>query len=451
MLVLLLSAGQFVCLAGAVVYFAGHVRSTTHDLVRKRILHSSQQFAAQVAQRIGTMGLTDREQLQRLVEITTLPDDGFLCVIDAADGRVVCHPDIEHDQRVAGMQLGALELTTFSGPRSILAAGAASEQSEPETGWTQLDGETHIIAVAALPELGVYLLAHHPEAAMRVAIDELVSRIFAGGLLVACVLTGLLAAVTTLILQRYDNRLEIRNEHLNELVEERSLAVIQTRSAVILGMAKLAESRDDETGEHLERIRSYVRLLGDALIGVHPEVTSEFVDTITETSALHDIGKVGIPDRVLLKPGRLTDEEYKEIQRHPLIGGDALLAVKRQWGENTFLVTACEIAFAHHEKYDGSGYPFGLAADVIPLSARIVAVADVYDALTSKRVYKDAMSHEDAARVIEEGRGSHFDPLVVDAFHKIGESFRTVSEQATARKDRDQPTTWTDVKPAARS
>ena len=141
---------------------------------------------------------------------------------------------------------------------------------------------------------------------------------------------------------------------------------------------------------------------------------------MTVTAALHDIGKVGIPDAVLKKPGKLTDEERKIMNSHTTIGGDTLIAVRQQWEQDEFLRTAAEIALAHHEKWDGSGYPYGRSGDTIGLSARIVAVADVYDALTSERVYKKAMPHEKAKGIIVEGSGAHFDPLVVEAFLAVG-------------------------------
>ena len=141
---------------------------------------------------------------------------------------------------------------------------------------------------------------------------------------------------------------------------------------------------------------------------------------------------VRIPAAVLLKPGRLSDHERERIQRHTTIGGDTLLALKRRWGDDPFLVTACEIAFAHHERYDGTGYPFGLEGDVIPLSARIVALADVYDALTCERVYKRAMRHDEAREAILDKRGTHFDPMVVDAFLEREEGFRRVLEAERA-------------------
>lgn len=237
-----------------------------------------------------------------------------------------------------------------------------------------------------------------------------------------------LGGLIVVLVLRYERRLAEAMLEVERQNDRRIEARLQSRSAVILGLAKLAESRDDETGRHLERVRAYVRLIAEALEPRVEEIDRDFIETVVETSSLHDIGKVGIPDAVLLKPGRLNDEERERVQRHTTIGGDTLLALKRKWGEDPFLVTACEIAFAHHEWYDGSGYPFGLAGDLIPLSARIVAVADVYDALTCERVYKRAMSHAEARDAILDRRGAQFDPMVVDAFLEQEDAIRGVLE-----------------------
>lgn len=223
-------------------------------------------------------------------------------------------------------------------------------------------------------------------------------------------------------------RLAELNRDLEEKVAERSAELVAGRDALIFGLAKLAEYRDEETGEHLERMCVYVELLARELLARGtPEVTEAWVHTVTRTSVLHDIGKVGTPDAVLRKPGRLDDKERKIVQMHPCIGGDALLAIKNRWGQNPFLNIAAEITLCHHEKWDGSGYPYGTAGENIPLSARVVALADVYDALTSSRVYKPALSHEDAARRIVAGSGSHFDPQVVAAFVAVADRFASVA------------------------
>jgi len=195
--------------------------------------------------------------------------------------------------------------------------------------------------------------------------------------------------------------------------------VKSARNATILGLAKLAEYRDADTGAHLERIREYSKVLAEELAkkpAYADYITREYIEDIYNSSILHDIGKVGVPDAILLKPARLTHDEFEVIKRHSSLGGDALKAVEAKIGGQSFLSLGKEIAYYHHEKWDGSGYPRGLKGEEIPLSARIVALADVYDALTSIRVYKDAYSHAQAAQIIVEGRGTHFAPDIVDAF-----------------------------------
>jgi putative two-component system response regulator len=199
---------------------------------------------------------------------------------------------------------------------------------------------------------------------------------------------------------------------------ERILSV-ESRHVAIFGMAKLAESRDPETGEHLERMRDYVRIIAQHLVGdatLGEKITPDFIETLYLTSPLHDIGKVGIPDCILLKPGRLDDGEFQIMKTHTLIGGQTLDLTVRNYPGMPFLVMARDIALTHHERYDGKGYPHGMAGQGIPLCGRIACVADVYDALTSKRVYKTALTHEIARNIIEGERGKHFDPAVVDAF-----------------------------------
>ncbi|WP_210411532.1 HD domain-containing phosphohydrolase [Oceanispirochaeta crateris] len=203
------------------------------------------------------------------------------------------------------------------------------------------------------------------------------------------------------------------------------------RLAIIVGLAKLAEYRDSDTGEHIERIQEFITLLARQL-KEHPKyrdyISDEYIEDLHVSSILHDIGKVGIPDNILLKPGKLTAEEFEKMKEHSRIGGDAIRAVEKKTGIRSFLTLAKEIAYMHHEKWDGSGYPFGLKAEEIPLSARLTALVDVYDALTSKRCYKDAMSHEKTVDIILKGKGSHFDPDVVGAFLAIHESFDATRE-----------------------
>ena len=205
---------------------------------------------------------------------------------------------------------------------------------------------------------------------------------------------------------------------------------LETRHMAIFALAKLAESRDPETGLHLERIREYARVLARHLAPqLGSKIPADFVEAIYLTSPLHDIGKVGIPDCVLLKGGRLSDDEFEIMKAHAEIGGNTLTAAVEQYPSVSYLRLARDVACGHHERFDGSGYPRGLSGEDIPLCARIVALADVYDALTSKRVYKSASSHQVAQSIIMEGSGSHFDPRVVDAFSATLEEFREIREK----------------------
>ena len=204
------------------------------------------------------------------------------------------------------------------------------------------------------------------------------------------------------------------------------------RMATILGLAKLAEYRDEGTGTHLERIREYAKLIAEQLAR-NPKyaghITPEYIDDIYQSSILHDIGKVGIPDAVLLKPDKLSDEEFEVIKRHTTLGGDAIKAIEANIEGQSFLALGKEIAYNHHEKWDGSGYPRGLNGNGIPLSARIIALADVYDALTTKRFYKEAFSHKKSRQIILELKGTHFDPEVVDVFLALEDEFNRIRRE----------------------
>ena len=194
-----------------------------------------------------------------------------------------------------------------------------------------------------------------------------------------------------------------------------------------------AETRDNETGNHIRRTQNYVMALAQEL-RTHPRfkatLDDKTIELLYKSAPLHDIGKVGIPDAILLKPGKLTPEEFEIIKTHTTIGRDAIAAAEKLIdAPSTFLRLAREIAYSHQEKWDGSGYPEGLRADAIPVSARLMALADVYDALISRRVYKPPFPHEKAVAIIKEGRGAHFDPDIVDAFLRLEGKFRDIAER----------------------
>jgi len=231
---------------------------------------------------------------------------------------------------------------------------------------------------------------------------------------------------------KYQRRLEDDNQALEDRVRERTAQLERTQQVTMFSMARLAESRDPETGEHLERMRRYVREIAIEM-GSWPKydgtIDSGFVEILYYSSPLHDIGKVGIPDQILLKPGKLTREEFDIMKTHTLVGGDTLKAADEEAGGNSFLMMGRDIAYFHHEKWDGSGYPYSLSGEDIPLPARIVALGDAYDALTSKRPYKEPFSHEKSRDIILEAGGSHFDPDVINAFKARDSRFTTIRDK----------------------
>ncbi|MCK5077412.1 MAG: response regulator [Calditrichia bacterium] len=210
------------------------------------------------------------------------------------------------------------------------------------------------------------------------------------------------------------------------------------QEAIIFGLAKLSEYRDVETGFHLERMRAYTKLLAQKLVGI-PEysdsVNDEFIKNIYKTAPLHDIGKVGISDDILLKKGKLSEEEFDLIKEHTTIGYQTLKSIKTQYGEMDFLNMGLDITYYHHEKWDGTGYPLGLKEKEIPICARITAFADVYDALTSERIYKPAYSHEKAVQIIADSKGTHFDPGICEIFIKHSDEFNRVRKEYGEEKE----------------
>ncbi len=230
----------------------------------------------------------------------------------------------------------------------------------------------------------------------------------------------------------YKDQIEKFNLDLQNRVSKQVFEITATQRATIFAMAKLAESRDPETGEHLLRIREYVKIICQQL-RLHSKysfiLNDNYIDNICAASSLHDIGKVGIQDSILLKPGKLSTDEFDAMKAHTTIGAETLRDVNRLHSGNDFIRIGIEIAESHHEKWDGTGYPYGLAGEDIPLVGRILALSDVYDALTSKRCYKDAFSHTRSLEIIVEGSGKHFDPEVVDAFLSNEKEFLHIRER----------------------
>ncbi len=248
---------------------------------------------------------------------------------------------------------------------------------------------------------------------------------------------------THLLLRKSLRELEGHRSGLEKLVGEKVREITESQLATITALSKLAESRDDETGYHIERTRTFCKILCEHLRKTPrygDSMDDAYVSDVFNASVLHDVGKVGIPDRILLKPDRLTPPEFEMIKTHTAIGARTLQAAHRHYPHNSFINMGIAIARSHHERWNGNGYPDGLKGEDIPLSARIMAVADVYDALRTKRPYKAAMPHDEVARMLREGAGKDFDPAVVEAFNATETDFAKTYD-AYARRSRPGSTT----------
>ena len=378
-----------------------------------------------------TAGSPELKQAQAVLDSGPLADHSCLLLTDA-DGKLLCLSATATSQHwVVG------DPVTWRSDRESRTPDA------PQYGRLQTsDGERPAIAYRPLAG-GVQVFAYAAETGASAWKASLLTALpQASG--IAFVWTLILSAVTTYLLTA---RFSFKETHRREQRDHEALRstqdLLRTRDAVIFGLAKLAESRDPETGDHLERIALYTTRLAVA-IRLHPKyqrvVTPTFIRLLGISSVLHDIGKVGLEDTVLLKPGKLTDVERKRMQQHTLVAGDCLKEIEQRLGASNFLQTAREIALHHHERWDGAGYPSGLAGDSIPLPARIVSIADVYDALRSTRVYKDAFPHEACVQAIRDGAGTQFDPELVEVFLEIESEFaaiaRRFANETSAKEDR---------------
>jgi putative two-component system response regulator len=227
------------------------------------------------------------------------------------------------------------------------------------------------------------------------------------------------------------------NNNLQEMVEAKTKTVVELQNAVMKTMAELVEYRDNITGGHIERTQRYFEIMLDALIEqkiYEKEVSTWNIKLVLMSAQLHDVGKIAIEDSILKKPGKLTDEEFEKIKEHPLFGKKIIEKIKADTTEQAFLDYAEVIAVSHHEKWDGSGYPYGLREENIPLLGRVMAIADVYDALVSDRPYKKAFTHEEAVKIITDGKGKHFDPILTSLFLDASDKFKEIAAAYNARE-----------------
>jgi len=233
-----------------------------------------------------------------------------------------------------------------------------------------------------------------------------------------------------LLMQSQKRELQFMNSNLELMVEEKSGTIIQLKNTLLSTMAELVEHRDEITGGHIERTRRYLKVLMDGMKKYdiyQEEMGLVDEDLVLQSSQLHDLGKISISDTILFKPGRLTDEEFEEIKKHTVFGGKIISQIIQKTPDSDFLQYAKIFAETHHEKWDGSGYPKGLSGHEIPLFGRLMAIADVYDALATDRPYKTAFSHEESVRIIKEDSGKHFDPVLIDLFLKVTDEIERVA------------------------
>jgi response regulator RpfG family c-di-GMP phosphodiesterase len=432
-----LSGSQILLMALALVIFGYWTRAGVGKIMREQMLFDNRLIAEQMGRLLAELhdgqvdfGDSNWERIQTFVEKTKLPNAGYLCIADSTDGRLLCHPKLRSNPSLRDLSLANVELRDQDTRIRVFdLLKSNSKRALDATGILGSGASTEVVSTAYLQNIQGVLFVHQSENSVQRAVSSVVTPLGYAGMVVGLVLVLVTSKTSSSIVKRYEHELVAINASLEDTVRKRTSALMKTRNAVIFGLAKLAESRDSDTGEHLDRIRIYSTELAKTHARKHSSLTQECVDSIGLASSLHDIGKVGVPDSVLLKPGRLDADERKIIEIHPTVGAECLDMIEGNLGEDGFLALSRDICAYHHEKWDGSGYPHRSSGESIPIAARIVAVTDVYDALRSKRPYKEPMTHLEACTIIIEGSGTHFDPQVVDSFVECHRTFLEVSER----------------------
>ncbi|MEO0661750.1 MAG: HD domain-containing phosphohydrolase [Planctomycetota bacterium] len=441
----------FVGLAQAIVFGAGWILlfGATHTRVTSSvedvILSANAAATRSIADALGafptdlTRGSSEWERAQAVVEAVELPAGGFACVIDE-NGFIACHPDIVDTPSLGEIQLGKHVLNHVEDDGTTVLTAAPEGVVTTGTMSFAIDG-THFVSTIRDGASGAQLVVHQPVTGLTAAAHHATGGILGLGFAVGAVICGLTTLLGFVLVRAHNREIVCWNETLEDRVEDQASEIRQAHRCIIFGIAKLAEYRDNETGMHVERVCAYTGVLAKELARRGAPIDDEWIDQVRLAASLHDIGKVSIPDAVLLKPGRLTEGEFDVMKTHAATGRNALEAVRKHVGRrDELLELGIEISGGHHEKWNGGGYPVGLEGEDIPLSARIVAVADVFDALMSKRVYKPAIPFEEVVAIIEDGRGEHFDPAVVDAFHAVSGELRAIRARLSDVEDVEPPT-----------
>jgi response regulator RpfG family c-di-GMP phosphodiesterase len=439
LLVLLLIVSQLGCLGFGLVWATQWLHDTFDRFISRNVAAQGRALAYELAHRIGEEpiasiepGTAGWDRLQALCEQADAPAGGFVSILRRDTGALACQTGLNDDPSLLGTFPGREPLVQADGVAPLVDALRAAEERGEHivTGQIERAGRLYKAACLAVPPLNAILTVQQSEAEIDRSASELVQPLFQVGMVLTATVVGATAMLTVFLVSRYESSLTTLNESLAQEVEQRTQSLVKTRNAVVFGLAKLSESKDKDTAGHLERVRSYVTFLASHMAKTNSEITHHYVANLAVASALHDIGKVGVPDAVLLKMGKLNPSERRAMQMHAELGGECLAAIQRQLGDDDFLQLGQQVAIAHHEQWDGTGYPHGLQGKEIPLAARIVAVADVYDALTSHRPYRPALSHAEAREWIVSHYGTQFDPEVVEAFVAREADFARVSQTA---------------------
>lgn len=414
-------------------FFTSHVASNG---VSQRLVDQRTDENAKVVERVASIVVRDIaehgnaeslhyqskawERAQTTIEQYRLSGGASLFLV-GRDGVVLCHPDLRENPNMRRADYADLVIKLNPSGETWLLSNLNSQSVL--TGRAEVMGIPILVALRYVPELDAKVVVIQSEDAILAAGKNMTaSAMLWSGIAVLCVL-GLTTLGSILLVRRYDSLLSRANRVLEAEVARRTRRAVAIRNGLIFGLAKLADYRDTDTGKHLERICRYCETLARQLKPTNIEITEAWIEQLKLASSLHDIGKVGIPDSILLKPGKLTAHERSLMEKHAAMGADTLIAIRKRVGTDELLDMSIVVALQHHEKFDGKGYPFGLAGEQIALAARIVACADIYDALTSPRVYKPAMTHEAARKIIVDSRGTHLDPTVVDAFEAVQGTF----------------------------
>lgn len=420
--------GAFViaqCMAMAIGWFV--VYNGTHERIAESvdevIIDNNRRVAESLVSAIGDLpSQFDANDIawqraQKLVEAVEFGAGGFACILDES-GAIACHPDLEHNPSLREINLGDLLITPTGSNDLLPISDIGIDGVQVVVADFAVDGK-HYVATKVLTDSGVRLLVHQPVSGLSAASEQVTAGLLIQMAVAATPVLVLTVGVGILFIRGHSRSLRCWNADLEQKVERRTEQVRQSRRAIVTALATLADYRDNETGQHVLRISEYTVILARHLQDRFDEIDEQWIERLRLASMLHDIGKVGVPDAILRKPGKLTDDEFQIIKSHPSIGADTLIKVHREVDNDPLVQMSVEIALFHHERWDGSGYPTGISGDQIPLSARITAVADVFDALMSPRVYKPAMSIEEVRGIIAESSGTHFDPVVVEAFSAV--------------------------------